>query len=265
MKSQFSEFTYGFAITNELVKFLGSMVTSCPIFPSLLEEGRSGGGYDLNIDLTGKPIFLQFKLSDYLERTNSSEWSLFNSAYYRFKLMPLSYSQQHNMLLDLERAGNDVYYSAPKFNTNLDLNNNYLTDSIINESIFITPLSIGTLPDDKEHKIVFQHDCRNVYLCSEPEKIEYIQGIDFVNSLEMNLNDNNATHINNKLIIDIGKNMLSIIEKYHKNINYNELSMVCGDIDNDSLKFVSNLSRMMFGCEFFIIGKENGNKDIIEI
>lgn len=58
MKSQFSEFTYGFSVTNELLYYLRCDSSQAPIFPSLLEEGREGGGYDMKFDCNGTPIFL---------------------------------------------------------------------------------------------------------------------------------------------------------------------------------------------------------------
>jgi hypothetical protein len=66
MNPDFSEFSYGYAVTEELVASLKATVVAAPIFPSLYEEGKKGGGYDVKIPLSGKPIFLQFKLSNHL-------------------------------------------------------------------------------------------------------------------------------------------------------------------------------------------------------
>ncbi|MFT6958911.1 MAG: hypothetical protein ACJAYC_003935 [Halieaceae bacterium] len=110
MKSQFSEFTYGYALTEEMSKTY--MFKSVPTFPSLIEEGRVGG-YDVSLDISGTPIFLQFKRSDYLSRANAKYYSLFSSQYYRFNLHALKYSKQHNLLLALERKGQFVFYVAP--------------------------------------------------------------------------------------------------------------------------------------------------------
>ena len=69
MKAEFSEFTYGFSVIRELSeKYSFSEV---PIFPSLIDEGKIGGGYDVNTEIEGIPFFLQFKLSEYLERASS--------------------------------------------------------------------------------------------------------------------------------------------------------------------------------------------------
>lgn len=58
----FSEFTYGFALVNELVSNKPRTV-NVPVFPSLIMEGQTGGGYDVYLDRPGRPMFLQFKLA----------------------------------------------------------------------------------------------------------------------------------------------------------------------------------------------------------
>lgn len=98
MESGFSEFTYGFAVTHELVtRWFGR--SAVPVFPSLIAEGRPGGGYDVFLKKPGYPLFLQFKLSEFMSRRQSSEWRLFNSPYYRFWLRAPRHSDQHALLL----------------------------------------------------------------------------------------------------------------------------------------------------------------------
>ena len=61
MNAQFSEFTYGFSLVSELAKTLAC--TAVPIFPSLIEEGKMGGGYDAKLlSKKGTILNLQFKL-----------------------------------------------------------------------------------------------------------------------------------------------------------------------------------------------------------
>lgn len=170
MKSQFSEFTYGYTLVEELSR--GHRFSAVPIFPSLVEEGKIGG-YDVSIELSGLPFFLQFKRSDCLVRSNAKYYSLFDSSYYRFDLHALKYSQQHSLLLQLELSGNPVFYVAPKFHKNTELHDKYFNSSIASGSIWIAPLQIGNLLDDKEHSICFNSTATQVYFCSDPRLIEY--------------------------------------------------------------------------------------------
>lgn len=165
MKPEMSEFSYGYAYTSELVPSLGSSVIAAPEFPSLQQEGKPGGGYDVKID-HGYPLFLQFKLSHHLARTNSKEYPLMGGAYYRWHMHARRHSSQHDLLLDLESKGNEVFYVAPAFHQTAELNAHYLAGSVVNTSVVFRPSDIGALPDDEEHYVVF-NDRPLAYRCSD--------------------------------------------------------------------------------------------------
>jgi hypothetical protein len=133
MKPEMSEFSYGFAFTNELIHAPGSHVVAAPEFPSLQKEGSPGGGYDVKIPF-GSPLFLQFKLSHSMARTNSKEYGVMGGAYYRWHLHALKHSAQHDLLLDLESRGNEVYYVAPAFHQTAELNTYFQSKKIVEQS-----------------------------------------------------------------------------------------------------------------------------------
>jgi len=173
MKPNISEFSYGYAITEELAHWQGTTITAAPVFPSLYQEGQQGGGWDVMLQRPGIPLFLQFKLSDCMGRRSAFEcregW--FTPPFYRMHIRPARFSEQHEMLLDLENAGNEVYYSAPAFHEPWELNEAYLMHNVKNRSIWIRPSWIGTLPDDWDHHIAFQQP-GNKRFCSESREIE---------------------------------------------------------------------------------------------
>lgn len=114
MKACFSEFSYGYAVTEEIVGAHGPL-TIALIFPSLLTEGRLG--YNLRLDLPGCSLFLQFKLSDCRVGGNAREAKsgLLTNPFHRMHLRANGRSRQHQLLVDLESHGNRVYYVAPAF------------------------------------------------------------------------------------------------------------------------------------------------------
>lgn len=173
MKPNISEFSYGYAITEELVHWQGINVTAAPVFPSLYQEGQQGGGWDVMLTRPGIPLFLQFKLSDCMSRRSAYEcqegWFL--PSFYRMHIRPARFSSQHEMLLDLEKAGNEVYYSAPAFHEPWELNEAYLKHDVKNRSIWIRPSWIGDLPDNWEHHVAFQQPGGKRF-CSESRLIE---------------------------------------------------------------------------------------------
>lgn len=173
MKPDFSEFSYGYALTEELVRQNRSAVIAAPTFPSLFEEGKSGG-YDVKVPLSGTPVFLQFKLSDRMERETAKEHknNLLSVPYYRMHLRPTRHSDQHNLLMQLEATGETVLYIAPEFHLPGELNLHYLNKTVISNSAAFSPTEIGTLPTDGPHYVAFERGASHAYRCSnDPKKI----------------------------------------------------------------------------------------------
>ncbi|MCF7981913.1 MAG: hypothetical protein K9K86_08005 [Pseudomonadales bacterium] len=168
MDADFSEFSYGYAVTEELATKNKGSVIGAPRFPSLYEEGKKGG-YDVQIPFSGRAIFLQFKLSNYLERCNAKEHKkgLLNVPYYRMHLRPMRHSDQHRLLLDLETSGETVFYIAPEFHLPSELNSYYLNKTIISNSAAFSPKDIGPLPDNDKHYVVYKKKANIGYICSE--------------------------------------------------------------------------------------------------
>ena len=173
LEPDISEFSYGYAITDELINHRNVRIISAPTFLSTYQEGQQGGGYDVELDrLSGIPLFLQFKLSHYLCRSSARERKegKFRNPYYRMYLRPRRHSNQHEMLLDLESNGNDVRYCAPTFHTPDELNLAYLNHEVKERSLWIRPSWIGYLRDNETHYVAFQLHGRR-YVCSEETKI----------------------------------------------------------------------------------------------
>ena len=137
----------------------------------------------MKIPLIGKPVFLQFKLSDQLKRSNSKEYQngMLGLPYYRMHIRPGKHSDQHSLLLDLEGSGESVFYIAPEFHLPAELNAYYLGGSIISNSAAFSPKAIGPMPDDDEHYIVFERGNSIGYRCSdnlqEVPKISLAEGL----------------------------------------------------------------------------------------
>jgi len=166
----FSEFTYGFALTNELVNVGNPPILSAPIFPSLIAEGRAGG-YDVMLDRPGKPIFIQFKLSRLIRGRRAMEFQRreFWTPFYRMAFRARARSWQHELLVDLEsQNGGGVFYIAPAFHLLSQLNAHYERRQIVMNSRRVRP-SEANIPDDqREHWLSFQRASGgDVFLHSE--------------------------------------------------------------------------------------------------
>ena len=181
MKTEFSEFTYGFSLVNELAKTLPC--TAVPIFPSLLEEGKEGGGYDVKFLLSkkGKILNLQFKLSDWMKTRSAREYKIpghsLSLPYYRFEITSEQISEQHSLLLSLEEKQPLTFYAAPAFYLKDEINTYWSSDLVTRNSVFVKPSSIGGLPDLNPHRVCFDTASianKQAYFFSEPQEVEVL-------------------------------------------------------------------------------------------
>lgn len=163
MKSEFSEFSYGFALTFEITNGQYSTsagvpyTTGVPFFPSLIQEKTRG--YDVNFTNTGWPLFLQFKLSDYL--TLHSSYSRSRGApCYRISVHRLQDSDQHNLLKGLSSREPEVYYAAPAFSTQGEFNRYFVNGEVFNKTTFIPLSSLPLITDYAQHRITFDASAR---------------------------------------------------------------------------------------------------------
>ena len=189
MKAEFSEFTYGFSLVNELAKTLSC--TAAPILPSLIEEGEKGGGYDAKLlSKRGTILNLQFKLSDYMVAANAREFRIpghsISLPYYRFGITSARISEQHSLLLELEDIQPLTFYVAPVFHLNGEINSYWNSDSVTQNSVFVRPSSIGDLPDIYPHTVCFDDSAieRNqAYRFSNPQNIDILSFQSFSKSV----------------------------------------------------------------------------------
>jgi hypothetical protein len=132
-----------------------------PIFPSLQDEGTKG--YDVELRMQGLkpnspgiPLFLQFKLSERIERRFKGRWDdlYYDPPFYRVKLRTRR-PNQHELLVRLQRRGNEVYYAAPAFHNTSELNQNFSGDNVASNSVFVKPSSLGRFPEGEAHHFSF--------------------------------------------------------------------------------------------------------------
>ncbi|MDG2528679.1 hypothetical protein [Caulobacter endophyticus] len=190
MIPEISEFSYGFALTNELVRW--AELSVAPIFPSLIEEGGPGGGYDVKLDRPGAPLFLQFKRSECMTRRSAREWKLVDDLggrlgvpFYRFPVTQSLKSDQHELLLALDTPPNLVFYAAPRFHELSEINRAWQDAAVSARSVFVAPSEIGSL-DDERHNVAF--DAARTWICSEPREIRALTSRDLLEKIKTALN-----------------------------------------------------------------------------
>ena len=175
---EYSEFSFGYAFTENLVRSSASGLSSAPRFPNLVEEG--GLGFDVKIEEGGVPTFFQFKLPERMVRGTAAEISTHGLdleglpvPFFRMYLMKKDSSQQHELLIDLEdRYTNSVFYAAPFLVGRSAFNSAYAAVSVHEQSVLFSPREIGRLPQGKPHVVAFHPRRSRAWVCSEPKRIK---------------------------------------------------------------------------------------------
>ncbi|WP_449045926.1 hypothetical protein [Paracoccus versutus] len=178
MKLNFTEFSYGYAFTENLIRSSSTAPTGAPTFPNLIQEARLG--YDVRIDLPGLPLFFQFKLPELMVRATSKEISQFalpglSAPFFRMPLMRRSRSDQHIHLIRLEaHFPASVFYTSPAFSSASSFNGAYSLAEVHARSAFFSPTDIGPLPDDANHTISYTTGSPVAWMCSEPRPVKVL-------------------------------------------------------------------------------------------
>ena len=187
MKLGFTEFSYGYAFTESLIRSSSTGPAVAPVFPNLVQEGQLG--YDMKIDFPGAPLFFQFKLPEWIVRGSAKEISIFHLhleglliPFFRMPLMQRSHFKQHALLIELEeRFPNSVFYASPRFCRIASFNRAYSQAKVHLCSVLFSPNDIGCLPDNKKHWVSYSRSWvsysspSNSYVawrCSEPKKVK---------------------------------------------------------------------------------------------
>lgn len=260
MESRFSEFSYGYALTEELARGKLGKLTAAPVFPSLRKEAQVG--YDVKLPFRGSPLFLQFKLSDYLKRSYALEWHDFGSPYYRMHLRPEKHSRQHSLLMGLE-AGSEkdtVFYAAPEFYLVPDLNRAYLNENVLERSALFSPCDIGVLPDDGHHYVVFVDWMRTAYLYSKGRRpIERFYSGESFMERQLSRLARKKSGINTAFFEKTVNTIIQTIQR--EEYDSDQIRLLKQQLTtrketlSDQARFAAYLSRAYFDAQFFIVAE----------
>ena len=68
MKVGYTEFSFGYAFTENLIRGSASAPTGAPVFHNLVQEATLG--YDVRTNLPAVPLFFQYKLPELMKPTS---------------------------------------------------------------------------------------------------------------------------------------------------------------------------------------------------
>ncbi|MER9158336.1 hypothetical protein [Mesorhizobium sp. M0778] len=172
MKVGYTEFSFGYAFTENLIRSSSAAPVGAPVFPNLIQEGHSG--FDIRINFPGVPLFFQYKLPELMKRGTAFEIASGHSPglsipFFRIAMMRRDVSRQHELLLRLEaRYPSNVFYAAPCIANMSDFDRSYNGATVARQSIFVSPGDIGPLPDDKAYSLAYKPGLATGYFARNP-------------------------------------------------------------------------------------------------
>jgi hypothetical protein len=167
-----SEFMFGYGFLYEQTHIHWGELIAAPVLPSL--QAEQALGWDAHIPLQGVDFYYQFKLSDYLSRSNAQFISdgTYYSAYFRISLHRKNGNQQHRRLRNHAIDSTHTYYVAPEFSTLDEFNQSFLGHSISTHSRLIPLSDCDDIYDSDQHYLIYQPDVAGFIQLSEPKRHE---------------------------------------------------------------------------------------------
>ncbi|WP_122467938.1 hypothetical protein [Brevundimonas lutea] len=174
LHERLSEFSYGYGVTRETERRLraaGLEVT--PFLPSVLHEAELG--FDVGFNRPGRPLLLQFKLGQAMQRFRPAPRPPLEDGFWRFRVDTAEPDGQYELLLKAEQDGAQVVYVSPKFHDWEIYLGHYEANRVLAQSLIVAPSAIrdaleATGQPDGRHRIVY--DRRSAYACSKPAPLE---------------------------------------------------------------------------------------------
>lgn len=174
LHERLSEFSYGYGVTREVEDLFRSVgLTVTPFLPSLIHEAELG--FDVGFNRPGRPLILQFKLGQAMQRFRPAPRPALGAPFWRYTIDTAEPDGQFELLLKAEQDGAEVLYVAPRFHDWDAYLYHFESQQVLGHSLLAQPSSIraalvrGGQPDGL-HRIVY--DRHSAYVCSEPEPLK---------------------------------------------------------------------------------------------
>lgn len=250
---QFSEFSYGYAVTEECIRKYVRRIYEAPRFPTLRAERAFG--YDVRV---AGFMFLQFKrpsvVTGHRAREKEENPPNLSGDVYRMPVYSNDSPSQHDRLMALERRVGRrgcVLYVSPCFHTRVEFNHYYLNRSLLENSLLVRPEAIGSLSPER-HRLSYNRACfsTHAWRYSKPEEIEAMSVDDLSRDIEKlsNTSDFSATEVGEFI-----RDLLQLISDDGIMLNFQTFA----GVSNPRLypmAHLANIVRRGFGAEMLVIG-----------
>lgn len=167
---EFSETQFLFCFLNELLS--NHPHAFMPMIPTQRKEKNVG--YDANITIGSRVLFLQFKIPEFRKRKKAKYFKDFDAPYYVFRIHNKTSDDQHSTLTKLAiQCPGSVYYCTPNYITYEELEDSYNNNKVMKNSKIIDcgQMNLQGL-SNKDHDITFKKEEYFGFVHSEKIEIE---------------------------------------------------------------------------------------------
>ena len=163
---------FGYGFLYEQTHTNWGALRAAPVLPSLQQEQALG--WDAHIPLHGTDFYYQFKLSDYLSRSNAKFIAdgTYDGAYYRLSLHRKHMNQQHRRLRNHAIDNEHTYYVSPEFSTLDEFNESFLDRHITEHTRLIPVADCDDINDGEQHYIIYRQNQGGFIQRSESKRHE---------------------------------------------------------------------------------------------
>lgn len=193
-------------------------------------------------------LLFQYKRPELITAPHGREWHLWNREYFRYEI----YQEQHNLLMHIHNTFNSkihVIYAAP---TTIDINELVtVRKNILDHSNFAKAVDL-----QGHHWNTYISSGTNSIACSEPEEIENINILEFLESLDLQTNEEKDIRNNREFIIDFSSKIKNIVsENEYISDAFNNLNKDIEEVEEYELLhgfLIMNNYRQLTGNQWLI-------------
>lgn len=253
MKLEITDISYITALTYELVDRYGFQTLGAPTYPSLRKEAI----YRTDPGRPAVPLFLQYKLGEYIVGAAASLKDFWGIPYYRFLIQPRNKYSHHELLQNLESMDYLVYYTAPEIHTISEFYNCLTQQAMLDNSSFWSPQVIGELSGNQRHRLCHKHDAQIGILEPGNRKIPHaIKGEMLLDEIKDKFEANRFEDFDNDRLIRLGDQMLeNYLEVFHKPRERRLIEDIRQGRERiDARDYLSLISILLYECYVYMIG-----------
>ena len=154
MKAEFSHYSYGIALAQELLRRglpKASILPLLPGWPAAKEASK-----DTRVPSAGWPVFLRLTPVEYMLTPRARGWSTHEERFFRLRVDRAGRPRAHRLLKSLAEHEPEVYYVAPAFHRQSEFEQQVAAQQVVEQSQFIPLWQLPDLMARGRHFVTFR-------------------------------------------------------------------------------------------------------------